>query len=53
MEDNFLTGAIPVELAQAGEGALVQLALYGNQLSGQEAFRECMEEHNAECDLEL
>jgi hypothetical protein len=53
LHENELSGPIPVELAQAGAGSLGELYLQGNQLSGQEAFRECMEEHNAECDLEL
>jgi Leucine-rich repeat (LRR) protein len=48
---NQLSGPVPAELGQLGE--LGVLYLWGNQLMGQEAFREYMEEHNPDCELEL
>jgi Leucine-rich repeat (LRR) protein len=53
LSNNQLSGPIPAELGQLV--ALTTLYLCGrhNQLTGQEAFREYMEEHNPDCDLEL
>jgi hypothetical protein len=50
LNDNQLSEAIPAELALP---ALDFLRLQINQLSGQEAFRSQMQEHNPECDLLL
>jgi hypothetical protein len=49
--NNQLSGPIPAELGQLG--ALTELYLDGNLLTGQEAFREYMEEHHPDCDTML
>ena len=46
-----LSGPIPAELGQLG--ALIDLYLYDNQLTGQEAFCEYMDEHCPGCYLEM
>ena len=48
LRENQLSGPIPAELGQLG--ALTQLYLNGNpQLSGQEALRLHLQEHNPGC----
>jgi hypothetical protein len=52
LDDNQLSGPIPTELRQLA--ALEYLHLDGNQqLTGQEALRGYMEEHNPDCGLGL
>jgi Leucine-rich repeat (LRR) protein len=52
LNDNELSGAIPTELGQ--RAALEFLYLAGNQqLTGQEALRGYIEEHNGDCELYL
>ena len=52
LSSNELSGPIPAELGQLA--ALEQLNLKSNQqLTGQEALRGYMEEHNPDCDLVL
>jgi hypothetical protein len=46
---NPLTGAIPEEIRQLP--ALARIRLMGTHLSGQEAFRQYIQEHNPGCDI--
>jgi Leucine-rich repeat (LRR) protein len=52
LHSNYLSEVIPAELARL-LSALTCLYLSDNQLSGQEAFRSQMEEHNPKCELFL
>ena len=52
LDKNQLVGPIPAELGQLA--ALEHLTLHDNQqLTGHEALRGCMEEHNPDCKLEF
>ena len=51
LDRNQLSGPIPTELGQLG--ALADLSLDENQLTGQEAFGAYMEEHHPGCELDL
>ena len=52
MEGNRLSGGIPSELCHLAD-LLTELYLDGNQLTGQGAVSDYMEEHHPDCDVSM